>query len=188
MSYFPAFLKFDDKKVLLVGGGAVAYDKLLHLLDFTKNISIIALDVCVNTREIIESNELVYHNRAYKKGDIASFDIVVVAVDDISLQQEIYHESREYRCLCNFVDLPQNCDFSFASYIKRDDLVVAISTSGASPALAKELRSYLQDFIPTGISKVLDEMRRLRETMPKGKERMQTLSQMAKEYIDSLRN
>lgn len=188
MGYFPAFLRFDDKKVLLIGGGAVAYEKLLHLLDFTKNISVISLDVCANIQAVIESNDLTYHDRAYKRGDIASYDIVVVAVNDISLQTDIYIESREYRCLCNFVDLPQNCDFTFGSYIKKDDLVVAISTSGVSPALAKQLKLYLQDFIPSSIIKFLEEMRHLRETLPKGKERMELLSQKAKEYINNLKN
>lgn len=188
MSYFPAFLRFDNKKVLLIGGGAVAYEKLLHLVDFTKSISVIALDICQDTKRLIESNDLTYHNRAYKKGDIAGYDIVVVAVNDISLQIDIYIESRGHRCLCNFVDLPQNCDFTFGSYIKRDDLVIAISTSGASPALAKGLKLYLQDFIPSSITKFLEEMRHLRETLPKGKERMELLSQKAKEYINNLKN
>ncbi len=185
MAYFPAFLKLDDKKILIVGGGNVAYEKLEHLLDFTKDIHVIATEYSVAMKRRIEKENLEYKQRAYEEGDIKDFTMVIVAVDTIALQAEIFQESKKYNCLCNAVDSVDYCDFIFPSYVKKDDLTIAISTSGTSPAMAKHLRRYLQKMIPDGISEFLQEMKALRKSLPKGKERMRMLDEKAKNYIEN---
>jgi precorrin-2 dehydrogenase/sirohydrochlorin ferrochelatase len=185
MGYFPAFLKLDDAKILIVGGGNIALEKLQHLLDFTKDIDIVALDISDAMVQLAKEHNLSVEKRAYQKGDIAKYAIVIVAVDDIALQASIFDESKNYKCLCNAVDSVDYCDFIFPSYIKKDDLTIAVSTSGASPAMAKHLRRYLQDLIPENIGSFLSEMRSLRESLPKGKERMKMLDAKAKKYIQN---
>ena len=188
MAYFPAFVKLERKKILIVGGGRVALEKLQHLLDFSMDIHIIAKDYSDDMFHLIQSHSLSYQQKDYVVGDIKGFDIIIIAVDDISLQAQIYGESRPFRCLCNAVDSIDYCDFIFPSYIKKGDLTVAISTSGASPALAKQLRIYLQKLIPESITEFLNEMKGLRKTLPKGKKRMQLLEEKAKAYIKKLKN
>lgn len=186
MAYFPAFLKFDDKNILIIGGGKVALEKLEHLLDFSNNISLISKDFSKEVKDLIYENDLSYKEKYYEKGDIEGFDIVIAAIDDFDLQESIYFESRNYNnMLCNCVDLQKYCDFIFPAYIKRGDLTVAISTSGSSPAFAKNFRIFLEKLIPSNIDKFLKEVKNLRVTMPKGKERMQFLDKKAKDYIDS---
>ena len=129
MSYFPAFLKLDNKKILIVGGGHIAYEKLEHLLDFTIDISVISMELSENMAKTIKEKNLCFEKRAYKIGDIKDFAVVIVAVDDIPLQAEIFAESKLYNCLCNSVDSVDYCDFIFPSYIKKDDLTIAVSTS-----------------------------------------------------------
>jgi len=188
MAYFPAFLKLDNKKILIVGGGYIAYEKLDHLLDFSKDISVIALELSNDMQEAIQKNNLHFEKRAYVRGDIKNFAVVIVAVDDIPLQADIFAESKQYNCLCNSVDSVDYCDFIFPSYIKKDDLTIAVSTSGASPAMAKHLRIYLQNLIPDSIGEFLKEMKDLRKTLPKGKERMKMLDEKAKNYIQQWSN
>jgi precorrin-2 dehydrogenase/sirohydrochlorin ferrochelatase len=187
MSYFPAFLKLDDKKILIVGGGNIAYEKLVHLLDFTKDIDLIAVEFSDEMLQKIQENDLDFQQRRYNQGDIAKYAIVIIAVDDIPLQAQIFEESKGYKCLCNAVDSVDYCDFIFPSYIKKDDLTIAVSTSGASPAMAKHLRRYLEDLIPNTIGGFLQEMRQLRKSLPKGKERMKMLDEKAKKYIEEWR-
>ena len=188
MAYFPAFLKLDHKKILIVGGGYIAYEKLDHLLDFTKDISVIALELSDDMDKGIKDNNLHFERRAYRTGDIKEYAVVIVAVDDIPLQADIFLESKQYNCLCNSVDSVDYCDFIFPSYIKKDDLTIAVSTSGSSPAMAKHLRMYLQKLIPDTIGEFLKEMKDLRKTLPKGKERMKMLDKKAQDYIKSWSN
>lgn len=183
MSYFPAFIKLDNKKILIVGGGNIALEKLERLLDFTKDISVVASEISQDMSNVISNENLHFEKRPYIKGDIKEYAVVIVAVDDIPLQAEIFEESKQYNCLCNSVDSVDYCDFIFPSYVKKDDLTIAISTSGSSPALAKHLRIYLQNLVPSGISKFLKEMKELRSTLPKGKERMKMLDKKAAEYL-----
>jgi len=185
MAYFPAFIKLDNKKILIVGGGYIAYEKLEHLLDFTQDIFVIASEFSDEMMSRIEKENLGFLKRTYVKGDIKEYAVVIVAVDDIPLQSEIFEESKEYNCLCNSVDSVDYCDFIFPSYIKKDDLTIAISTSGASPAMAKHLKLYLKNLIPDSISEFLQEMKGLRKTVPKGKERMKMLDKKAENYINS---
>jgi precorrin-2 dehydrogenase/sirohydrochlorin ferrochelatase len=76
------------------------------------------------------------------------------------------------------VDNTDYCDFIFPSYVKRDDLTIAFSTGGASPAFAKHIRRHFEKIIPESVGAFLKKMKQLRSEMPKGKERMQ--------YFDSL--
>jgi len=184
MAYFPAFIKLDDMNILIVGGGKIASEKLEHLLDFTTNIKIIAPQCSDTMKNLIDKHNLVYENRIYKKSDIDSFGVVVVAIDNIPLQEEIYKEAKLLpNCLVNSVDSVKYCDFIFPSYIKKDDLTIAVSTGGSSPAMAKQLRIYLQKLIPDSIGDFLKQMKEYRKTMPKGKERMKFLDNKAQEYI-----
>ena len=183
VAYFPAFLKLENKKILIVGGGNIAYEKLQRILDFTNEIHVIAQEYSDEMMHRINKENLHFEKRVYKEGDIKDFAVVIVAVDSIELQAEIFQESKKYNCLCNTVDSVDYCDFIFPSYIKKDDLTIAISTSGASPALAKYLRQYLQKMIPDTLSEFLEEMKALRKSLPKGKERMKMLDEKAKNYI-----
>ena len=186
MAYFPAFLKFDDKSILIVGGGYVALGKLEHLLNFSSNITLIARDFSDKVKALIDENSLTYFKKDYQIGDAKGFDIVIAAIDDFSLQESIYFETRDYNnTLCNCVDLQKYCDFIFPAYIKKGDLTVAISTSGSSPAFAKNFKEYLKNLIPSSVEDFLKEVKALRTTMPKGRERMQFLDKKAKDYIKS---
>ena len=186
MAYFPAFLKLDNCKILVIGGGNIASEKIKKLLDFTKEITIIAPKISDSVKTIIDNNNLEFKQRSYNKGDIKGFFIVVVAVDDISLQKEIYNECQNYNILCNSVDSVEYCNFIFPSYTKKGVLTVAFSTSGVSPSMAKYLRQAIEAIIPDSIVDFLEEMRELRSSLPKGKERMDLLDKKAKTYIENI--
>ena len=183
MSYFPMFMDMRDLKVLVIGAGSIATEKLEKLIVFTNKITVIALRVEEEARSLIEEHQLTLEQRAYKKGDIEGFDIVIVATDTVAMHKKIYEESRDSRVLVNSVDDIAYCDFIFPSYVKKDDLTIAFSTGGASPAFAKQIRQYCEKSIPENVGAFLSKMRSLRVTMPKGQERMKYFETLVEEYF-----
>lgn len=172
MAYFPAFLKMEHAKVLLVGGGTIAREKLEKLFAFTSDITLISLEFSPEIQALIQTHHLSFAEKAYEKGDIEGFDIVIVATNTQALHKEIYEESRASRILVNSVDYTAYCDFIFPSYVKKEDLTIAFSTGGASPAFAKKIREHFEVLIPDEVGPFLTKMKGLRKTLPKGKERM----------------
>jgi precorrin-2 dehydrogenase/sirohydrochlorin ferrochelatase len=187
MSFFPSYISLKDKKILLVGGGYIALEKLEKLIDFTQDIRVITKDISDDFLKFANRYNINITQRAYKKGDIDSFDIVVVATNTPILHKEIFEESRRGRVLVNSVDNTAYCDFIFPSYIKKGDLTVSISTSGASPAMAKRLRIYIEKLIPPNIAEFLKEMKTLRKTMPKGEDRMRFFEEKSDKFMERYR-
>lgn len=183
MSYFPMFMDMRDLKVLVIGAGSIATEKLEKLIDFTTEITVIAIRVEEEAQSLIEEHQLTLEQRAYKKGDIEGFDVVIVATDMVAMHKKIYEESRGSRVLVNSVDDIVYCDFIFPSYVKKDDLTIAFSTGGASPAFTKQIRQYFEKSIPDNVGAFLSKMRSLRVTMPKGKKRMKYFESLVEEYF-----
>ncbi|MBD3807092.1 MAG: bifunctional precorrin-2 dehydrogenase/sirohydrochlorin ferrochelatase [Epsilonproteobacteria bacterium] len=183
MSFFPMYVDMRKRKILVVGGGSIATEKLEKLIDFTNEITVIAVDVSPEARKLIEKHALKLDQRAYKTGDIKGFDIVIVATDTVELHKEIFEESRDLRVLVNSVDDTAYCDFIFPSYVQKGDLTIAFSTGGASPAFAKYIRQYCEKIIPDSVEGFLKKMKTLRKEMKKGKERMQYFDSLVEEYF-----
>lgn len=184
MAFFPIYIDMQPLKILVVGGGAIAADKLEKLVEFSKDIAVIAEKTNSKTDDLIKEYGLTLHQRKYKEGDIQGFDMVVVATDTVDLHRAIYQESRGARILVNSVDNTAYCDFIFPSYIKQGDLTISFSTGGTSPAFAKQIRNYFLSKIPDTVDEFLQNMKSLRTQIPKGKERMQKFDAMAKEFIE----
>lgn len=177
------FMDMQDLKVLVVGGGNIATEKLEKLVDFTKEITVIASEVSVEANRLIKEHCLTLYQRAYRRGDIEGFDIVIVATDTVELHKAIYEESRGSRILVNSVDNTDYCDFIFPSYVKKNDLTIAFSTGGASPAFAKHIRRHFEKIIPDSVGPFLKKMKALRATMPKGPERMRYFDELVEKYF-----
>lgn len=177
------FMDMEELKVLVIGAGPIATEKLEKLIDFTTEITVIALKVEESALSLIEEHQLTLEQRAYQKGDIEGFDIVIVATNTVTLHKVVYEESRGSRILVNSVDNTAYCDFIFPSYVKKEDLTIAFSTGGASPAFAKHIRQHFEKIIPENVGAFLSKMRSLRVSMPKGKERMQYFDSLVGEYF-----
>lgn len=183
MSYFPMFLDMSGLKVLVIGGGDIAKEKIEKLLDFTTDITIISVDLKEEVETLARTNRLILHKRAYQKGDIREYDIVIVATNRSRLHQSIFEESRDTGVLVNTVDSIEYCDFIFPSYLQKGDLTVAFSTSGASPAFSKRIRDYFEKKLPDSVESFLSEMKKLRTALPKGKERMRYFNEKVDRFF-----
>ncbi|PHO13565.1 siroheme synthase [Malaciobacter marinus] len=187
MNYLPIFLNMKNKKVLVIGGGEVAHRKVLSLLKFTKDIMIVSSHIKTELKKTINKYSLTYLQDNYNSKYLEKIDILIVAVDDLKLQKNIYEETKDKKIMCNFSDFEEYCDFILPSYIKKDDLVVCVSTMGSAPAFAKEFKKYIEKLIPNDIDCFLKQMKDLRTTLPKGKKRMDLLRQKAQKYIQNFK-
>lgn len=188
MNYFPIYLRMDSIKVLVVGGGNIALEKLEKIINFTSDIEVIGKEINSECESFLQEYNLKFAKRAYKFGDINRFDLIVVAVDDLNLQSDIFDECKKLNKLCNSVDSVDYCNFIFPAFIKEGGVTIAISTSGKSPAVAKYLKTYLKSKLPSDLASFLDYMDELRKSLPKGVERMKHLSDVAKKYFEKCEN
>ncbi|MCF6244185.1 MAG: bifunctional precorrin-2 dehydrogenase/sirohydrochlorin ferrochelatase [Sulfurovum sp.] len=182
MAYFPMYIDMNDAKVLVVGAGKIAREKLGKLIDFTDNITVIAPHVDVKVQKLIETYHLKLEKKEYEVGDIKSFDIVIVAASE-EVQKNIYEESRGSNILVNSVDNKSYCDFIFPSYIQKGDLTIAFSTGGASPAFSKRIRKYVDSLLPESIETFLNKLKSERISLVKGKERMEYFEKEVELYF-----
>ena len=153
MSYFPFMIDIKDKDCLVAGGGQTAKRKVMELLQFGAHVTVIAPDVC---RELKTVREIDIAEKEYEKKDIDGRFLVVAATDNGELNRRISADCNERQILVNAVDIRDACSFIFPAIIKRDELVVSISTGGNSPAGAAYLKEKLRQGIPDNYEKNLE--------------------------------
>lgn len=142
MGYFPFFVDIKDKKIIIVGGGDVAFRKSVKLMPFEPKITVIAPDF-IKDFEYLHGINMLF--RKFDDNDIKGAYAVIAATDDNSLNARIYELCREKNILVNTVDDKEKCTFIFPALVKRDDITIGISTAGKSPFFAKYLRQYIED-------------------------------------------
>ncbi len=129
---------------VVVGGGEIALRKVKILLQHGANVEVISPDLCPELARLAESGEISVCNNTYEMGDLAGAFLAIAATDDIETNQRVTEEARSKSVLVNVVDDAENSDFIVPSYLRRDGLTIAVSTSGQSPALARKIRTRLE--------------------------------------------
>lgn len=147
--YYPIFLNIKDRLSVVVGGGSVAERKVLSLLECGARVKLISPEATVKLRELADKGKIHWEKRPYQRGDLTGAFLVIAATNDPKVQEAIFQEAEERSIPCNVVDKPNLCSFIVPSTIKRGGFVLAISTGGASPALARRIREILErEFSP----------------------------------------
>jgi len=165
---YPVFLKLDELKALVVGGGNVGLEKVNALLFSSPdaNVTIIAPAIKSELKEAIKDHiTYVYHERAFDDQDLDEVDIAILATDDKELHKHIKRLARKKGVLCNVADTPELCDFYLGSVVKKGNLKIAISTNGKSPTIAKRLKEIFNHVIPDEIDHVLINMQGIRNKL-----------------------
>jgi precorrin-2 dehydrogenase/sirohydrochlorin ferrochelatase len=158
---FPAFLKLENLRVLLVGGGNVGLEKLTAILRSSPAtaVTIVSLSFLPELRTLAaDYPHLRLLERGWLETDLDAADIVFAATDDPALHRRIKAAARARRLLVNVADTPDLCDFYLSSVVQKGQLKVAISTNGKSPTVAKRVRAMLEETLPEELDEVLQQM------------------------------
>lgn len=166
MAKYPIFLELSGRRVVLIGGGAVAVRKARSLLAAGARLVVLAeprfigddvlTNLCVGSgAELIRSK--------YSKDYLTGAVLVIAATNDHRLNKQIYKDCQKLEILCNVVDQPELCDFYVPAVVRRDDLQIAIGTEGDCPAYAGHLRKKLEQTFTKKHGEFLAELERLRK-------------------------
>jgi precorrin-2 dehydrogenase/sirohydrochlorin ferrochelatase len=187
MDLFPIFLKLAARPCIVIGGGNLAESKIESLQAAHARITVIAPNVSARIADLAEGGEIEWKQREYSTGDLDGNFLVVAATNVPSVNRAVYQEAVENNILCNAVDDPPFCDFYFPSVVRRGDLQIAISTAGASPALAQRLRKEINAQLPLDAGEWLTDLGNLRREVtqmePLNDERKWLLHQLAQREV-----
>ena len=188
MSLFPIFLKLTARPCLVIGAGALAESKIESLRTAEAAVTVIAPAASPAIAELADAGEILWHPRPYASGDVAPGTFLVVTATNVpEVNRAVYLEATSKSILCNAVDDPPFCDFYFPSIVRRGDLQIAISTAGASPALAQRLRKELNAALPADLGPWLEELGNLRREVlqlePLNESRKQLLHTLAQREV-----
>ena len=139
--FLPINLRLDDHPVLVVGGGVIALQKVQVLVANGARVRAVAPALLPQIGRLAGVET---HERAFEESDLQGCAFVIAATDDHALNHEVHRLAKGRGLLVNVVDDPPFCDFIFPSILRRGELAVSVSTSGAGPALARMLREELE--------------------------------------------
>ncbi|MBE0479438.1 MAG: bifunctional precorrin-2 dehydrogenase/sirohydrochlorin ferrochelatase [Dehalococcoidia bacterium] len=150
--YYPLFLNLQDRKCVVVGGGEVAERKVTSLIDHGASVTVISSSLSPGLAKLAAEGKIQVRSRDYRDGDLSGAILAIAATDDSSVNKNVACEGHECGVLTNVVDSPDDCQFIVPAIVRRGDITVAISTGGTSPALARKLRTKLEEFLGPGYS------------------------------------
>jgi precorrin-2 dehydrogenase/sirohydrochlorin ferrochelatase len=140
---YPVNLRLEGRPVLLVGGGAVALEKIDELVRAGAVVTVVAPEV----RDEVAALAAEVRRRPFEPGDTAGFRLVVAATGDRAVAGQVFDEAEAAGIWVNSADDPARCTFTLPSRLRHGDLLVTVSTDGASPAFATWLRDEIDAWL-----------------------------------------
>ena len=144
MELYPVFLNLKNRSCLVVGGGEVASRKVAGLLRAGAKVRVVSPEISSQLRSLRRNKKVQWKKKPFSAADIHGQRLVVAATNHRSVNLSVAKVCRMKKIPVNVVDRPELCDFQVPSVIRRGALTLAISTGGASPALAKTIRLFLE--------------------------------------------
>ena len=164
---YPIYLNLQDRRVVVIGAGAVAARKAQPLLEANARLTIISEKIDQQLQSLCDNSNTKLIEAKYSKSYLVGATLAIAATNDKQLNRKIYRDCQELEILCNVVDDPSLCDFFTPAVIRQDDLQIAIGTDGNCPAFAGHLREKLARIITPEHGRFLTELKKLREKVIK---------------------
>jgi len=142
---YPVNLILRGRRVLVVGGGRVAAQKVRGLLDADATVHVVATEVGTELEALVDDPRLSWDVRPYRSGEVSEYRLVVTATGDPEVDGAVFADAEAADVWVNSADDPEHCTFTLPARVRRGPLLVAISTGGHSPALATWLRRRFEE-------------------------------------------
>lgn len=146
--FLPISISLKDRKVLVVGGGAVAQRKIETLFDYECDVTLVAPKLADKVEYYGERGLVKIEKREYREGEAAEYGLVISASDDEKVNRQVYDDAKKAGIPINVVDNPALCDVIFPAVVKRDCLTVSVSSDGRAPFLSSHLKIILDNVFP----------------------------------------
>ena len=157
----PLAFKLRGKSVLVIGAGKIGVRKASLLVDVGARVTIMAREQIADLPMGIEQ----FEEREYRMGDLRGYALIIAATGDPVVNDQIVDEAHAEGIWLNVVDDPDRSDFYFTAIHRAGDVVISVSTGGASPALAQEVRSLIRRFLPDSLKEVAHHLRNERRAL-----------------------
>ncbi|KIQ04964.1 MULTISPECIES: siroheme synthase CysG [Pseudomonas] len=148
MDFLPLFHKLQDRRVLVIGGGEIALRKARLLADAGACLRVVSPEVGSELRELVEQGTGELRLRNYQPDDLSSVSLVIAATDDEALNAQVSQQAQAIGLPVNVVDAPAQCSVIFPAIVDRSPLIVAVSSGGDAPVLARLIRAKIETWIP----------------------------------------
>lgn len=168
VDFLPIFMNVQGQNCLVIGGGKIASRKVFMLLRAGATVSVVSPELCQDLTIRQNEGEITHIDRLFEDSDLEGCKIVIAATDDNTVNSHVSELAKAKGIPVNVVDAPALCSFIVPSIIDRTPVQIAISTGGASPVLARLLRSRLETFIPAAYGRLATLVESFREKV-KGK-------------------
>lgn len=189
MAYFPFFMDVEGSVFLIAGGGRVAARKVQTMLEYGAAVRVIAPEALPEIRELAKEGVIEYVPRKCTEEDVGRADFVIAATSDEALNRALSKACRAQRIPVNVVDVKEECSFIFPALVKDGDIVVGISTGGASPAIARMLKERVREALPEGAGEAARGMKEARSLVkgeiPSQRVREEVFNQLAEEALQT---
>jgi precorrin-2 dehydrogenase len=185
MQYYPVFLDIKNRNCLVVGGGDVGTRKVDMLLKCGASVTVVSTDATETLVRLSKGQRINLVIRGYTSSDLDGRFLVIGATNDEQLNQQISIDAEERNLLCNIADRPAVCNFILPAIVQQGDLVLAVSTSGKSPAFAKKLRKDLENQFDEAYAVFLNLMGAIRNRLLQQKHAPEEHKPLFKKIIES---
>ena len=154
MEFFPAFLKLEGRDVLIVGGGPIAVRKARLLLDAGARLEVVAPEIADFFLDAEARGELKTVQREFRDTDVVGKWLVVSATGRTEIEHRVARAAEREQVFCNAVDDIENCSYITPAIVDRDPVIVAISSAGTAPVLARRIRRQLESTLPARLGRL----------------------------------
>ncbi|MFW5450117.1 MAG: siroheme synthase CysG [Methylophagaceae bacterium] len=167
MDYLPIFIDLKDRSCLVVGGGDIAARKAGLLLKAQSKVTLVAPKVSATTKVLIDAGDIIWLNTIFSAEMLNNHTLAIAATDSDDINRDVYQHAKQKNILVNVADCPELCDFILPSILDRSPIVVAVSSGGKSPILARQLRARLETLIPPSYGKLASLVGQYRDAVKK---------------------